>query len=440
MKLLPKSALARTVGLLALVLLLNQLVSYLMVSNYVVKPSIEQITQLVAKQINTMFISESRLTRQQSSESLATEFYQATGIRVYTTEAALNQGLGQSTYYGYLSELMSQELGGQAEVRIAQGEQFFVWVNPPQARDYWIRVPLNNFSSGQFSPLVVYLLVIGILSVLGGVLFANWLNRPLKALEESAKRVGRGEFPPKLPERGASEIIAVTRAFNQMSRGINELENDRNLLMAGVSHDLRTPLTRIRLAAEMMPQSEDYLASGIIEDVDDMNDIIDQFIDYIRLDQQEDSSCESLNRIIEQTVDHLPDNWQKQFILKLAETPPVMLRPLSIKRVLLNLLENAERYGQQKVVIASGFDKKRRRVWFSVSDDGPGIAEKEQEKLFQPFTQGDKARGGVGSGLGLAIIKRIVDRHEGRIRMQNIEPHGLAVTIELPRRVRNQAL
>lgn len=434
MTLFPKSAFARTVGLLALVLFLNQVVSYLMVSNYVVKPSVEQITQLVAKQIKTMFIRETSLAERQHDQSLAIAFYDATGIRVFDNEKALTEGLQLTTYYGYLSEVMSQELGGEAQVRIAQGEQFFVWVKPPQAPDYWIRVPLNSLSSGQFSPLVVYLLVIGLLSVFGGILFANWLNRPLKALEESARLVGRGEFPPQLPEKGASEIVAVTRAFNQMSRGIHELENDRNLLMAGVSHDLRTPLTRIRLAAEMMPQSEDYLAQGIAEDIDDMNDIIDQFIDYVRLDQQENPSKESLNELLEQTVANVPDSWQKHFHLALGECPRLSLRPLSIKRVLINLLENAERYGKQDVCIASGYNKKKRRVWFSVTDDGPGIPEEQQQQLFQPFTQGDKARGGVGSGLGLAIIKRIVDRHDGRITMQNIPNAGLRVTVELPLR------
>ena len=434
MTLFPKSAFARTVGLLALVLLLNQVVSYLMVSNYVVKPSVEQITQLVAKQIKTMFIRESSLAERENDQSLAIAFYDATGIRVFDNEKALEEGLQLTTYYGYLSEIMSQELDGEAQVRIAQGEQFFVWVKPPQAPDYWIRVPLSSLSSGQFSPLVIYLLVIGLLSVFGGILFANWLNRPLKALEESARLVGRGEFPPQLPEKGASEIVAVTRAFNQMSRGIHELENDRNLLMAGVSHDLRTPLTRIRLAAEMMPESEDYLAQGIAEDIDDMNDIIDQFIDYVRLDQQENASKESLNELLEQTVANVPDSWQKQFHLALDDCPRLSLRPLSIKRVLINLLENAERYGQQNVWLSSGYNKKQRRVWFSVTDDGPGIPEEQQQQLFQPFTQGDKARGGVGSGLGLAIIKRIVDRHDGRINMQNMANAGLRVTVELPLR------
>ena len=432
MKLFPKSAFARTVGLLALVLLLNQIVSYLMVSNYVVKPSIEQMSQLVAKQIRTMFISDRVLSNQ--NESLAVAFYNATGIRVFSDEQAQNEGLDKTTYYGYLSSLMSKHLNGPAEVRVSQGQAFYIWVKPPQAPRYWVRVPLESIHSGEFSPLVVYLIVIGVLSVIGGILFANWLNRPLKALETAAQQVGRGEFPEQLSEKGASEIMSVTKAFNQMSRGIKELENDRNLLMAGVSHDLRTPLTRIRLAAEMMPESEDYLAQGIIEDIDDMNDIIDQFIDYVRLDQQEKASRESLNELLEQTLANLPDSWEKTFSADLGDCPLVWVRPLSIKRVVINLLENAERYGNTKACVRSGYDKQRKTVWFSVSDDGPGIPEEQQQNLFQPFTQGDKARGGVGSGLGLAIIKRIVDRHNGRSTLKNQAEGGLCVRIDLPLR------
>ncbi|MCA1766654.1 MAG: two-component system sensor histidine kinase EnvZ [Idiomarina sp.] len=430
MKLFPKSAFARTVALLALVLLINQLVSYVMVSNYVVRPSIEQINELVAKHIRTMFIPRQHLAG--TEQELMDYYTGATGIEVFNDAEAAQQGLGNSTYYGYLSDDMSDMLGGESKVRIAQGQEFYLWVKPARAPDFWIRVPLESMQRGQFSPLVLYLVLIGLLSVFGGMLFANWLNRPLKALEESARRVGRGEFPEQLAEKGASEIMAVTRAFNQMSRGIRELENDRNLLMAGVSHDLRTPLTRIRLAAEMMPHGDESLAQGIVEDIDDMNDIIDQFIDYVRLDQQEHSSKESLNELIEQTVANVPDNWTKQFELELGTLPRVWLRPLSMKRVLINLLENAERYGKQRVVISSGHDKKQKRVWFRVTDDGPGIPEEQQENLFEPFTQGDKARGGVGSGLGLAIIKRIVDRHDGDIKLQNRLQGGLCVRIELP--------
>lgn len=429
MKLFPKSAFARTVALLALILLINQVVSYVMVSNYVVKPSIEQINELVAKHIRTMFIP-----RQHSPETereLIERYREETGIEIFSESEARENGLTNSTYYGYLSDDMSNMLDGEAIVRVSQGNEFFIWVKPPKAPDFWIRVPLESMQKGQFSPLIMYLLLIGVSSVLGGMLFANWLNRPLKALEESARKVGRGEFPEQLQEKGASEVMAVTRAFNHMSKGIRELENDRNLLMAGVSHDLRTPLTRIRLAAEMMPE-DDTLAQGIVEDIDDMNDIIDQFIDYVRLDQQEKSSRESLNELIEQTVANVPDSWEKNFELALGNLPLVWLRPLSMKRVIVNLLENAERYGKQHVLVSSGYNKKQKSVWFSVSDDGPGIPEEQQAKLFQPFMQGDKARGGVGSGLGLAIIKRIVDRHDGCITLKNRPEGGLCVRIELP--------
>lgn len=430
MRLLPKSAFARTVGLIAMLLLINQLVSYVMVSVYVVKPSIEQINQLVAKQVKTLFITEK--SSRGDAEQLAVAYSQATGVRVFSNQAAVDNGLRQASTYGFLSQQMSDSLGGPAEVRISQGDDIYVWVKAPQATEFWIRIPLTGLHENDFSPLIFYLILIGILSVIGGVLFANWLNRPLKALEVAAKQVGRGEFPEKLAEQGSTEIIAVTRAFNQMSRGIKALEDDRALLMAGVSHDLRTPLTRIRLATEMLPKSEDYLAEGIIQDIEDMNDIIDQFIDYVRLAQQENTVKASLNDIIETVAGNAPEHGEKQLHLALTEVPKVALRPLSIRRVVTNLVENAARYGNQNIWLSSGYDKRRQIIWFTVEDDGPGIPEDQQETLFQPFTQGDKARGGEGSGLGLAIIKRIVDRHLGSVKLHNRQQGGLCARVELP--------
>ena len=430
MRLFPRSAFARTVGLIALILLINQLVSYVMVAMYVVKPSVQQMNDLLAKQVRTVFLGQ-ELPREYGLQ-LAQEFEQATGIRVFREDSALRAGLGQALQYRTLSNMMSEELGGPAEVRIAQGQNYFVWVQPPQAPGYWLRIPLSSFDETRVSPLVFYLVLIGVLSVVGGALFANWLNRPLKELDVAARRVARGEFPQPVRERGASEIIAVTRTFNHMSRGIQQLEQDRSLLMAGISHDLRTPLTRIRLAAEMMPESEDYLAEGIISDVNDMNAIIDQFIEFVRLDQEENTELTDLNELIEAVVRSVPDNWQTPVDLALGSLPSVPVRPVSIKRVLMNLLENAERYGQSQIRVSSGYDAQRELVWFSIEDDGPGIPAEQIETLFQPFMQGDKARGGQGSGLGLAIIKRIVDRHSGQVQLSNREHGGLCARVTLP--------
>lgn len=437
MRILPRSAFARTVALIACLLLINQVVSYIMVGLYVVKPSMQQISSVVARQVEGVltldqWLSDSRLSMREKRE-FAQAYTAATGIKLMSQNEALQQGLTQTTGYNFLSSEMSRLLGTDAEVRISQGQNYQVWIHTEGMPDYWLQMELDSFDEARFSPLLFYLILIGILSVLGGMLFTNWQNRPLKALQAAARKIGRGEVPEQLPERGSTEVIAVTRAFNQMSKGVQQLEQDRALLMAGVSHDLRTPLTRIRLATEMMPPSEDFLAEGIISDIDDMNAIIDQFIDYVRIDTSADNETQNLNYLIEDVVGHVPDTWKSVITVNYQTIPDVPVRAISIKRVLLNLLENAERYGRQRIQIDTGFDAYEHKAWFSVSDDGPGIPAAEVEHLLLPFTQGDKARATSGSGLGLAIVKRIIERHRGHISLGRSEQlGGLEVRVELP--------
>ncbi|RUO66176.1 two-component system, OmpR family, osmolarity sensor histidine kinase EnvZ [Pseudidiomarina planktonica] len=429
---IPRSAFARTLGLIALVLLINQLVSYLMVGVYVVKPSIQQMNDVMAKQIQGALLLRSWHGDAGVAGEAYVDYAEATGVSFLTVPEAVEQGLQQSTHYRFLSDSMSENLQEQAEVRVGQGDEYVVWVKTEAAPQHWFRIQLTGFDEARFSPLVFYLVLIGVLSVLGGIIFANWLNRPLKDLEAAARKVGRGDYPEPLPERGSNEVIAVTRAFNQMLKGVRQLEQDRSLMMAGVSHDLRTPLTRIRLATEMMSPQDSALADGIIHDVDNMNAIIDQFIEYVRTDQGEDAALEDLNDLIHEVVANVPANWQKLVELQLERMPPIQMRVVSVKRVLLNLLENAERYGHSKILIRSGYYEQQQKVWFSVEDDGPGIPADKMEHYFQPFTQGDSARGSGGSGLGLAIIKRIVERHHGSIQVAQSDLGGLCAQILLP--------
>lgn len=434
MRILPRSAFGQTVFLIGLLLLINQLVSYLSVAFYVIKPTTQQINHLIAKQIKVVFIDVGH-TQSVLSTELTARFQQATGIEVYTEQQALHQGLEQAIYYGYFSDLMSRELGGPAEVRVAQGDTYAFWVRPPQAPHYWVKVPLTGLDETDFSPLTFYLLMIGVLSVGGGWLFARQLNRPLKSLQQAALQVGRGEFPPPLAEhKGSTEVIAVTKAFNYMARGIRQLEQDRALLMAGVSHDLRTPLTRIRLASEMMQEPDNWIREGIINDIDDMNAIIDQFIDYLRHHKEEPGQKENLNTLVRELVqaEHLQ---QRRIVTELADDlPDVMLRRIAIKRLLNNLLENALRYSDGDIEISTGFERNRKRVYLQIRDHGPGIPEDQMKAMFEPFTQGDIARGSGGSGLGLAIIKKIVDMHHGDITLHNHAYGGLVVTVYLPQR------
>ncbi|MEI6860413.1 MAG: two-component system sensor histidine kinase EnvZ [Shewanella sp.] len=429
-KLLPRSAFSQTVVLIGSLLLINQLVSYLSLAVYFIQPTYQQVNQLIARQIKLLFVDGVDVGREHLTmvDALNAKV-RDDGMHVYNQKQARESGLDQATYYSLLSSQMSEHLGGKAEVRIAQGKTFEVWIRPPQAPSIWIKIPLTGFNEYNLSPLTLYLMVIGALSVAGGWWFARQQNRPLRRLQKAAISVSMGNYPEPLPLTGSTEIVEVTNAFNQMSHGMKQLEQDRALLMAGISHDLRTPLTRIRLASEMMVAEDEYLKDGIAHDIEDMDAIINQFIAYIRQDQESVREQEQINNLI-QDVALAESNRERKIELVLNECPEIPIQSIAIKRILSNLVENAYRYGNGWVRLSSHFDG--QRVGFSVEDDGPGIPESQVSKLFQPFTQGDTARGSVGSGLGLAIIKRIVDRHQGEVVLTNRVSGGLHAQVWLP--------
>ncbi len=429
MKLLPRSTFAQTILLIGFLLFINQLVTYVSFALYVIEPHQQQMNQLLAKQVRVVFID---IEDANLSPKMAEAFQHETGIGVYREKHALRLGLAQAGYYKNISEEMSVLLGGPAEVRISQGNEFLFWIRAPQAPHLWVKIPLEGMKQGNFSPLMFFLFVIGVLTVMGGWLLVRQLNRPLKSLQQAAEDVGRGIFPAPLRERGTSEIMAVTQAFNHMSKGIKQLEQDRNLLMAGISHDLRTPLTRIRLASEMMQEEDAFLKEGIETDIDDMNNIIDQFIDYIRQDSKDKAELGDLNVLVQEVLNVETPSERIITFKPQAELPKIPLRHVAIKRALANLIQNAIRYTHDEIEVYTGIDKKLKMAYFVVSDNGQGIPEKDIENLFQPFTQGDIARGTEGSGLGLAIIKRIVDTHGGSVVLSNKAEGGLQAKVTLP--------
>ena len=422
---LPKSSFGQTVLLIGILLFINQIVSLVSVTFYFVSPNVQQLNDLLATQIKLVFVEDI----DSKTPKLDPRFYQATGMRIYNQSEAIKNGLEQSIPYQSWSKQMSDSLGGEAQVRITHGEPYLYWINPPQNRDIWITIPMVGLGKGDGSPHLIYLLMIGILSVGGSLIFVRRLNRPLKALQNAALLVGRGQVPAPLKEEGSSELIAVTHAFNQMSKGIKQLENDRALLTAGISHDLRTPLTRIRLASEMLPESQDWVKEGIVHDIEDMNEIIDQFIDYVRQDQQECMQASNLNDLIKDAAQVRNIEENHRIILDLGPLPKTLIRRVALKRVLDNLIENAFRYGSNNIEITSKHYKKEKQLCFAIRDFGPGIPEEQILGLFEPFTQGDKARGSLGSGLGLAIIKRIVEMHSGKVTLQNHAQGGLIATV-----------
>ncbi|WP_412971468.1 two-component system sensor histidine kinase EnvZ [Glaciecola sp. MF2-115] len=428
MRFLPKSTFGQTVVLIAGLLLINQIVTYLSVINYFIRPSYQQINTLVATQVEQIFLQGLN----SPDNPLRDEFMESTGTRFHTPESAMHAGLRDATYYSFMSKQISKKLGGETDVRTTGGVNYLMWIRPPQDPNIWISIPMQGIEESDFSPLTIYLIVISILSVAGGWLFVRRLNRPLQALQRAARKVGKGQFPDPLPLEGSSEMVAVTNAFNKMSQGIHQLESDRVLMTAGISHDLRTPLTRIRLASEMLPEDQAWVKDGIEHDIEDMNAIIDQFIDYARQDRQEATENVDLNRVIKELVEGRILEPDHSIELQLAQLPNAKLRVVGIKRVLDNLIENAFRYGSERISIITNVDHKAKVLICNVRDYGKGIPEADIPMLFAPFAQGDKARGSVGSGLGLAITKRIVESHGGKMLFTNHSSGGLSAGFSLP--------
>ncbi|MGG7669632.1 two-component system sensor histidine kinase EnvZ [Yersinia sp. J1] len=430
----PRSSFARTLLLIVTLLFVSLVTTYLVVLNFAILPSLQQFNKVLAYEVRMLMTDRLQLedgTLLEVPPAFRREIYRELGISLYTNAAAEESGLRWAQHYKFLSDQMAQQLGGPTDVRVEVNKNSpVVWLKTWLSPDIWVRVPLTEIHQGDFSPLFRYTLAIMLLAVGGAWLFIRIQNRPLVELEHAALQVGKGNIPPPLREYGASEVRSVTRAFNQMASGVKLLADDRTLLMAGVSHDLRTPLTRIRLATEMMAEEDGYLSESINKDIEECNAIIEQFIDYLRTGEEMPTETCDLNAILGEVI-AAESGYEREIETDLCDGEvKVEVHPLSIKRALANMVVNAARYGNGWIKVSSGTEL--QRAWFQVEDDGPGIKPEELKHLFQPFVRGDSARSTSGTGLGLAIVQRILDAHSGMLDIGTSEKGGLCIRAYLP--------
>lgn len=432
----PRSSFARTLLLVVTLLFVCLVTTYLVVLNFAILPSLQQFNKVLAYEVRMLMTDKLQLedgTELEVPPAFRREIYRELGISLYTNESAEESGLRWAQHYEFLSNQMAQQLGGPTEVRIEMTKSSpVVWLKTWLSPDIWVRVPLTEIHQGDFSPLFRYTLAIMLLAIVGAWLFIRLQNRSLIELEHAAIQVGKGIIPPTLKEYGASEVRSVTRAFNQMAAGVKLLADDRTLLMAGVSHDLRTPLTRIRLATEMMAEEDSYLAESINKDIEECDAIIEQFIDYLRTGEEMQKELCELNMILWDVV-ATQSEYDTEIETELTvEELMIIADPLSIKRAVMNLMVNASRYGNGWIKVSSGREGEDF-VWFQVEDNGSGIEPEQLQHLFQPFVRGNSARSTSGTGLGLAILQRIIDAHDGVLDINKSYRGGLSVRVLLPR-------
>lgn len=420
----PQSFFARTLWMVLIVVLFSKVLMlvYLMMNEDVMVD--RQYSHGAALTLRAYWAAD-----EQSRERIA----EAAGVqRVVADEVP------PSEYHWPYTEIfqrqMQLELGADTEVRVRIQPQTAIWVRAPSLGPDWLQVPLYAYPlRGQrIWSVLGWFLGIGLLSTAAAWIFVSQLNLPLKRLVYAARQIGKGRRVRLPISDTPSEMTEVYRAFNQMAEDVEQAGRERELMLAGVSHDLRTPLTRLRLSLELMPNDTE-LTDDMVRDIEDMNAILDQFLAFVRDGSDEPLESLDLGELVREVV--APYNQHgEQVRLCVEPMPPLPLRRVSIKRLLVNLIENALRYGGHGVEVAAHVsgDSSAPYVVLSVLDRGTGIDPQELGEIFNPFIRGDRARGGQGAGLGLAIVKRIASQHGGVIELRNREGGGLEARVSLP--------
>ncbi|MEP4771015.1 MAG: ATP-binding protein [Roseibium sp.] len=282
---------------------------------------------------------------------------------------------------------------------------------------------------GAFIPLIVQLTLMA-LAIVGIVAFAvRRVTRPLNDLAIAAEKLGRGEDGPPLEPSGPSEVLALTIAFNDMQERLTRFVKDRTRMLAAISHDLRTPITSLRLRAEFIDDDENR--EKIIETLDDMSAMTEAALRFAR-DEASDEPAEQadLGALLESLSDDQQDLGHKCQ----ADIPSRIIlscRPRSLKRAFRNLIENGIRYGEAVQVTA---EETTNQIIVRITDEGPGIPDHQMNDVFEPFVRLEESRseetGGIG--LGLAITRSIIHAHGGTIELKNRDEGGLEAIVKLP--------
>jgi two-component system osmolarity sensor histidine kinase EnvZ len=354
-----------------------------------------------------------------------------------STDVALPDSTSLLPYLFLLERSLEKQLGMKIHLKASQDERGEDW--------FWADIPLTNeilrfgFPRSRIGvkPSVAFfvLLITGFcLTLITAILLTRRLTVTIERLYQAAQLIGKGQWPDPVKEEGPDELVVLAREFNRMNTQVRELLANRTTLLAGISHDLRTPLTQIQLALAMLPDDggDTQLMNGIHRDLESVNRLIGQALQVnLELDKQEKEPTQ-----IGEALDHIIDAARRgeQIIEWRAEKScSFMLNPLALQRIVSNLLENAIRYGEHKPVsIECSCDKDVLTI--QVLDRGPGIPDAQRDAVFQPFFRLEKSRSSVtgGSGLGLAIVRQLADTNGWAVQLLQRENGGTCARLDIP--------
>ncbi|MCU7884783.1 MAG: ATP-binding protein [Candidatus Thiodiazotropha sp. (ex Lucinoma annulata)] len=358
-------------------------------------------------------------------------------LRLTSAEASLPDSTSLLPYLYFLEASLQKQLGNEIHIKTSRDKKDEKW--------FWADVPLSNtilrfgFSRSRIGvkPSVAFFVVLitgFCMTFFTATLLTRRLTVTIERLYQAAQLIGKGQWPDPVREEGPEELIVLAREFNRMNIQMRELLTNRTTLLAGISHDLRTPLTQIQLALAMLPNDggDTQLMNGVYRDLNAVNRLIGQALQIsLELDKQEKEPTQiagALDHIIvaarrgNQTIEWSTD-----------KSCSFMLNPLALQRIVSNLLENAIRYGEGKPVsVECNCDKDFLTI--EILDYGPGIPPEQREAVFQPFFRLEKSRSSVtgGSGLGLAIVRQLADANGWTVKLLERDGGGTCARLIIP--------
>ena len=422
---------ARSFLLIALLIVVSAAATFQLYRLYEREPRARELAQQTVSVVNltrAALINADPFLRR----SLLIELNEREGIRIYpvTNEDRL-EPLPHAPLFDMVAVRVRGALGDRTRFAYARDAIEGFWVSFTIDEDeFWVMLPRERFEPEFDLRWLGWGGMLLALALAGAWLIASAIAGPLASLTRAARRIGRGETPEALPETGVREMRALSAAFNRMAGDLESMERERAMVLAGISHDLRTPLSRLRLALEMSG-AEKSVAASMSADIEEADKVIGQFVDFAR-GAPEPRQPADLDALADEMIEHYRRLGRK---VSRSGAPGIgvelPLAQLAVRRALMNLVENALRHAGEPVEVMTRRDGKHAIA--EVMDRGPGIPAGETERLKRPFTRLDDARSGEGgAGLGLAIVERVAHAHGGRLELLAREGGGLLARLALP--------
>ena len=278
-------------------------------------------------------------------------------------------------------------------------------------------------------PLLTWIVIALVASSGGAYLLIARLNRRLHAVVEASRAIGRGEIPAAIAVEGPEEIQELSRGFNQMSEGLQRLDAERRLMLAGISHDLRSPLVRLRLGVELgKPAVNSTAADAMVRDIKEIDAILTQFLEFARNESDESPRLSDLNAIVSDVCTGYQLSGHDVRTV-LGPVGLANLREVAVRRLITNLVDNGVRYAEKDIEVATSRNDDHLVV--AVADRGPGIRTGSPDALIKPFAREDTSRSKPGAGLGLTVVDKIARAHGGSVKLMNRPQGGLLVVVTL---------